>query len=269
MADLGGHMMEAVPQKDKQDNLLLRRNNFRSACKAPNVSTVGQKNLMNKKANIHALPKIGHCAKSGCSKMGDDHSIKAAANCKLPNDHTFFGTIHVKTSATMLTIIYMILVGVAGLTASTAMSDSPSFALTCAALLLIVLLAQFGIWKEASIFLLPIIVILGAAVFLSSAVTVFVEFYCMLNTKCTSMCRYPQPYYSTDYCNNYRSTAVASNGEYSVCDITLLLCSDYVTLLENDKLQQVWFIETTDDEADEDILIQNVPNDARFSYMIS
>ncbi|MCP9265853.1 hypothetical protein DINM_021252 [Dirofilaria immitis] len=89
--------------------------------------------------------------------MGEDNQpVKHLTNYKLPNSYTFL------TSATMLTLFYMLLLAVSDLVADTTLIDSSLFTYVSTVniiIMLAILLALYGIWKELSLCLLPLIVI--------------------------------------------------------------------------------------------------------------
>ncbi|VDK70045.1 unnamed protein product [Onchocerca ochengi] len=99
---------------------------------------------------------------SPASSTEENHPAKQLANYKLPNSYAFFDTVHVKTSATMLTVFYMLSLAIADLIVYTAMISSSSFTYVSAinaVILLSISLALYGIWKELSLCMLPLMVI--------------------------------------------------------------------------------------------------------------
>ncbi|VDK77773.1 unnamed protein product [Litomosoides sigmodontis] len=193
---------------------------------------------------------------SSSSMEGNDHPAKQLANYKLHNSYTFFGTVHIKTSATMLTVIYILLLAVADFTVdviTTTNSSSVTYGtIASTAVLLAILLAQYGMWKESSLCLLPLIVLqvlLGVMMALTLAFASFTEFRCFLIDACPSgrflMLTMGSAIFSATHC---------------YCIIIMWLCWKYFRYLgKKAQLEQTWRAETTDVMIDEDVLFRNVP----------
>ncbi|CAG9532644.1 unnamed protein product [Cercopithifilaria johnstoni] len=192
---------------------------------------------------------------------GDNHPAKQLANYKLHNSYTFFGTIHIKTSATMLTVFYIILLAITDFTIDITTIDSSSIIYVTIAstiILFVILLAQYGIWKESSLYLLPLIVIqmlLGVIMVLTLAFSTFLEFHCFL----------------IDACPGGRFIILAMGSAiFSVlhcyCIVIIWLCWKYFRYLKKKaELEQTWHVEAIDDEFDENVLIYNMPPKVNFT----
>ncbi|KAM3725932.1 Glutamate receptor ionotropic, kainate [Dirofilaria immitis] len=204
---------------------------------------------------IHPLVKIRKYIRS--TDMGEDNQpVKHLTNYKLPNSYTFFGTIHIKTSATMLTLFYMLLLAVSDLVADTTLIDSSLFTYVSTVniiIMLAILLALYGIWKELSLCLLPLIVIqvlLGAMMILILTFSSIIELHCFL----------------IEACSGGRFLMIAMGSVmfcvlYCYCVIIIWLCWKYFRYLERKaELERSWRAETIDDELDENILIHNLPS---------
>ncbi|VDO27535.1 unnamed protein product [Brugia timori] len=192
---------------------------------------------------------------------GNNHPAKQLANYKLANTYTFFGTIHIKTSATVLIVFYMLSLAVADLTIDVTTIDSSSSVYTTTAstiALLVILLAQYGIWKESSLCLLPLIfiqVVLSAMMILAFAFSCFIEFYCFLIEACRGDRFLMVGMGSAIFCVSH-----------CYCIVIIWLCWKYFRYIEKKaELKQTWHIETIDDDIDENVLIDNIPLNANFT----
>ncbi|EFO26607.1 hypothetical protein LOAG_01880 [Loa loa] len=192
---------------------------------------------------------------------GDNHPAKRLANYKLANSYTFFGTVHIKTSATMLTVFYILSLAIADFTIDVIMTDSSSltYATTASVIILLaILLAQYGMWKESSLCLLPLIfiqILLGATMILTFAFSSFIEFHCFLIEACPSgrllMLGMGSAIFFVSHC---------------YCIVIIWFCWKYFRFVERKaKLEQTWHAETADDEIDENVLISNMSLNKNFT----
>ncbi|EJW87633.1 hypothetical protein WUBG_01456 [Wuchereria bancrofti] len=186
---------------------------------------------------------------------------KQLANYKLANTYTFFGTIHIKTSAAVLIVFYMLSLAAADLAIDVIAIDSSSsaYATTASTIaLLVILLAQYGIWKESSLCLFPLIfiqIVLGAMMILALAFSCFIEFYCFLIEACPGGRFLIVGMGSAIFCVSH-----------CYCILITWLCWKYFRYIEKKaELEQTWHIETIDDDIDENVLIDNVPFNANFT----
>ncbi|VDO40018.1 unnamed protein product [Onchocerca flexuosa] len=161
----------------------------------------------------------------------------------------------------MLTVFYMLLLAIADLIVYTAMTSSSSFTYVSAinaVILLAILLALYGIWKELSLCMLPLIVIqvlLGAMMILTLIFSNFIEFHCFLIEICPGGRFLILTMGSAIFCVLH-----------CYCVIIIWLCWKFFRYLEKKtKLERTWHIETIDDDIDEKILIHNMSFNANFT----
>uniref|UniRef100_A0A0R3S685 PGG domain-containing protein n=1 Tax=Elaeophora elaphi TaxID=1147741 RepID=A0A0R3S685_9BILA len=156
----------------------------------------------------------------------DNHPAKQLASYKLRNSYAFFGTIHIKTSATMLTALYLLALAVADFTIDTTSIDPSSVTY----------------------------VLLGVMMILIFAFSSLVEFRCFLIDVCPGGRFLILGMGSAIFCVSH-----------CYCILIVCLCWKYFRYLEKKAdLEQTWRVETIDEELDENVLIHNVPINSNF-----
>ncbi|KAL3982791.1 putative integral membrane protein [Acanthocheilonema viteae] len=265
MEGLKKEFTNVISQVDAHDDIL---QNFRIACETPNMSTISEKTLISRRPPIlqaqrknQPLVEITKYVRSSGSPNddveGDNHPAKQLANYKLYNSYTFFGTIHIKTSATMLTVFYILSLAVADFIVISEIDSSSATHATAASatILFAILLAQYGMWKESSLCLLPLMIIqilLGIMMVLAFAFSNLIEFHCFLIDACPSGRFFIFAMGSAIFCVTHY-----------YCVIIIWLCWKYFHYLgKKTELEQIWRVERIDDEIDENVLINNIPLNA-------